>query len=203
MSQITASRGRPRVVLITGEPGTGKTTLGVTLARELRVPFVARDDVRAGMFFTAGAWTERPGTVPPSDDAVDALLRIVETMADLGVSCVVEYVVRRSRPRDLDRIVAVAECVVVRTWCRDALTRFTRRSNADRLLNRQPVLDSLGYSTIDEHTRDAARRMSAISSEMQEDFEVPVLRVNTDDGYEPEVEAIVEFATKQHSRPPA
>ena len=110
-----------------------------------------------------------------------------------GVSCVVEYVVRRERPADLQRLSAVADCVVVLTECRAPLERFAGRNRQDRLLNRQPVLEALGYATIDEHTSEAVARMRSVVREMRTDFGLPTLSVNTDDGYEPGLDAIVDF----------
>jgi predicted kinase len=187
------SQDRASVVLITGQPGSGKSTLGADLSHALRVPFIARDDVRGGLFFTAGAWSARPRSVPTSEEAVEAFLRIVETTAGLGVSCIVEYLVRQGRPDDLRRIATAADCRVVHTWCRDAQERFVRRNDTDRLLNRQPVLDVLGYATIGEHTSDASRRMRSVAGEMRTDFDLPILRVNTDDGYEPGLDGIIDF----------
>lgn len=184
------------VVLITGEPGSGKTTLGRELSGALRVPFIARDDVRGGLFYTAGAWTDEPRRVPASADAVEAFLQIVEVTAGLGVSCVVEYVVREDRPQDLERLLAVGSCVVLFTWCRDAIERFVEREQADRLLNRQAVLDALGCSSVDEHTTGAVERMRAVGLEMRTDFDLPLLRVNTDDGYDPGLDTIIDFVTR-------
>jgi predicted kinase len=180
-------------VLITGAPGSGKTTLGIELASALRVPFIARDDVRAGLFFTSGAWSAQPTRVPSAEHAVETFLRIVETVAGLGVSCIVEYVVRRGRPDDLRRIEAVADCVVLRTWCANPLERFARRNNADRLLNRQPVLDELGHASISDHTIDASERMRSVVGEMRVEFDLPLLSVNTDDGYAPGIDHVVDF----------
>ncbi len=198
ISDMTAAGSggqRAQVVLLTGTPGSGKTTLGLLLSRELRVPFVSRDDVRGGLFFTDGAWRERPRSVPTPGEAVEAMLRIVETTAGLGVSCVVEYVFRQERPADLVRIEAVAECLVVRTWCADALTRCTYRDASDRLLNRQPVLDILGHDTVLDRATSALARMRAVANEMQTDFDLPTLSVNTDDGYTPSLERIIGFIT--------
>jgi predicted kinase len=143
MTQGAASRDRARVVVVTGAPGSGKTTLGTDLSRALRIPFMARDDVRGGLFFTAGSWSARPRRVPTPEESAEAFLRM----------------------------------------------------RVDRLLNRQPVLDALGYTTIDEHTRDAVARMRSVAKAMRVDFGLPTLRVNTDDGYEPGLDDIVEFVT--------
>ena len=77
--------------------------------------------------------------------------------------------------------------------CRDHLQRFATRNSTDRLLNRQPVLDALGHTTIHEHTSDAVTRMRSVADAMRVDFELPTLRVNTDNGYEPGLDAIVDF----------
>ena len=184
---------RVRVVLITGEPGSGKSTLGIELAAALRVPFLARDDVRGGLFFTAGSWSEQPAGVPSADETVEALLQMVETMARLGVSCVVEFVVRCGREHDLERLRAVAECVVLVTSSSSSRVRFARRSLGDRLLNRRQVLDLLGFRSIVDHVEDAMARMEQVRVEMRRDFDLPTLHINTDDGCEPGLDAIVEF----------
>ena len=193
MTPCDTPSDRPRLVLVTGAPGSGKTTLGSALARELRLPFLARDDVRGGLFFTAGAWSARPGPVPTSEEAADAFLRLLETAASLGVSCVAEYLVRQQRPADIRRLSSVADCVVVLTECRGHLDRFASRNAADRLLNRRPVLAALGHATIHEHTSAAVERMRAVTGEMRRDLRLPTLRVATDDGYEPGLDAIVDF----------
>ena len=65
---------RPRIVLLTGAPGSGKSTLGRNLSSALRVPFIARDDVRGGMAMTAGAWDGTLERLPAADTAFDAFL---------------------------------------------------------------------------------------------------------------------------------
>ena len=193
MSERRVLNDRARVVLLTGAPGSGKSTLGSELARSLRIPFIARDDVRGGLFFTDGAWTPNPRRVPTSDEAVETLLRMVESTAGLGVSCIVEYVVRRGRPGDWARITAAADCVVLLTTCRDAMSRFTHREMNDALLNRRPVLEALGHASIEDHTTRAVSRMESVVDDMRTDFDVPVLQVATDQGYQPSLDQIIEF----------
>lgn len=185
---------RPRLVLVTGAPGSGKTTLGRQLAAELRVPFLARDDVRGGLLFTAGAWTDRLDHVPTGDEAIDAFLSIVETTLAAGVSCVVEYVVRAARPGDLDRLAAAGEVVVILTGATGTDARLRRRNATDRMIANRAVLDALGLSSVDEHTDAMIERMRAVEHEMRTAFSMPTLLVDTTDRYRPGLDTIVDFA---------
>lgn len=85
--------------------------------------------------------------------------------------------------------------MVIRTWCADALARCADRDAADRLRNRQSVLDVLGYDTVLKRTAAAMARMRSVASGMQSDFDLPALNVNTDDGYTPSLEQIIGFIT--------
>jgi predicted kinase len=71
---------------VTGAPGTGKSTLGKMLATMLRVPFIARDDIRGGLVFSAGAWSDAPIELPPGDEAVELFLETVEGLLAREVS---------------------------------------------------------------------------------------------------------------------
>ena len=75
---------RPWLVLVSGEPGSGKTTLGRQLAGALRLPFLSRDDVRGGLYATAGLWTDDVHDHPPREAAVEAFVEILETAARLA-----------------------------------------------------------------------------------------------------------------------
>ena len=189
---------RPRVVLVTGAPGSGKSTLGSQLAAMLRVPFIARDDIRGGLFFSAGAWGDELDRVPSADEAVEVFLQTVEGLLERGVSCVVEYVVRSHRPADLDRIVAAGECVVIMTRCDAALSRVAQRNLADRFVANRTILDAAGVGSVEEHTETVIVRMEQVEREMLREFPVPVLHVDTTEEYVPSLEAVVAFATAPH-----
>lgn len=186
---------RPRLTLITGEPGSGKSTLGTELSRALSIPFLARDDIRRGLYFTAGAWTDHPGPVPSAEASVETFLRVIESMTALGVSLVAEYVVRRDRSAELDRLRNAADCAVIVTKSSAAPQRFRTRHVRDRLINRRPVLDALGYASAEEHTVDAVERMRSVTEEMRTDFDLPTLVVDTDGEYSPGLDDIIGFVT--------
>jgi predicted kinase len=68
------------VVLITGLPGSGKNTLARRLSQLLRIPYLARDDVRGGLLFTEGAWADTLDRIPSAEEAVDVFLATAEQL---------------------------------------------------------------------------------------------------------------------------
>lgn len=133
--------------------------------------------------------------VPPADEATETFLRLVEAAASHGVSCVAEYVVRSAPSGPLDRLRAVADCRVVLTVCDGAVDRFAARNRADRFLANRAVLTALGMADAEAHTAAAVPRMQAVEAALRTTFPVPTLRVETTDGYRPDLERIIEFAT--------
>ncbi len=85
--------GRPLLVVITGPPCTGKTTLGRRLAADLGVPFIAKDGIKERLFETLGwsdrAWSRRLGVA-----SIAVLYDTLERILAAGCSCVTESVFR-------------------------------------------------------------------------------------------------------------
>lgn len=191
------SNGLPRVVLVTGVPGSGKSTLGRHIAEHLRVPFLARDDIRGGLLFSAGAWSDELRRVPSSDEAVEVFLTAVEGLLRCGVSCVIEYVIRRDRPADLERVVALSDCVVIITNCDDPMRRVVERNSVDPLIANRAVLNAVGASSVAQHTAELVKRMQQVEHDMMRDFALPILDVETTTTYQPSIDEIIGFATLQ------
>jgi predicted kinase len=73
-----------KLILFSGLPGTGKSTLASRLARELRMPLLCIDDVIGEIPPGAG--------IPFWDSRVAILLRLVQVQLDLGLSVIVDSV---------------------------------------------------------------------------------------------------------------
>jgi predicted kinase len=77
------------IVVVTGPPASGKSTVARALAEGLRLPLIAKDPVKEVLFDALGhtelEWTKRLGTA-----VYPLLYHALETQLQAGRSCVVE-----------------------------------------------------------------------------------------------------------------
>jgi predicted kinase len=173
----------PRLIVVSGPPGTGKTTLAHAIARAVGCPAICRDEIKEGMAHATPGFVPGPGdelsarTLPVFFGALELLLRA-------GVSTVAEaaFQDRLWRP-GLEPLRALAEVRIVHCVASSevALARAAsrwRESPARRAHGQPPPAD---VAQRIHHTFD---RVSV---------EAPWLEVDTTDGYEPELDRVVAF----------
>lgn len=79
----------PLLVIVSGPPGAGKTTLSSELGRRLEIPVFDRDDLKDSMFDTLG-WSDREWSQRLGMAAYELLYLVAERLIPRGVSVILD-----------------------------------------------------------------------------------------------------------------
>lgn len=167
---------KPLMVIVSGAPGAGKTTLAKALADYLRVPHVPRDDILRGMELTRG------GDINRGKEGVQAYFGVLTHMLGAGISLVTDGTLYRGlSEKDVKEIfVPIATVINVHVRAHHEFERFAKRE-AERE----------GWS--DEWVHAHMDRLKEIYNDTVDplDFGVPVIEVDATDGYAPALPRVV------------
>jgi predicted kinase len=189
---------KPKCIIVSGRPGSGKTTLAAELSRRLYLPKVSRDEVKEGYVSTFGVKHDQL----PNDTngkANEVFFGTVLNLLEGSVSVVVEAAFQHKLwTLVVPRIEEVARTFVVicdldaETSARRHLERGLRNPNREFFHGdkRVAIYRQTGHFS-PGGPYDAPR------------FDVPTLRVSTLDGYAPGIESIIEFTGGMPNKPDA
>ena len=187
MTEIAISP-RPALIVVTGRPGAGKTTLAHRLARAIRCPAVCRDEIKEGVVNTLG----RQGR--PGDEierrVYETFFETVELLLRRGVTLVAEaaFQHRNWAPRlEPLREIARIRIVLCDVEAQLARVRHVERSAAD------PDRGRFHHDRAMQ-ADEAGRALPLAEYDPPRIESVPVLAVDTSDGYRPDLQAVVAFA---------
>jgi len=182
LSQTTATP-LPLLIVVTGRPGAGKTTLAHALARAIRCPAICRDEIKEGFVNTTAqgddvAW-------PVYETFFDVVKLLLTRRITLVAEAAFQHKLWAPKLEPL-REIARIRIVLCDVDPELAHTRHVERGLAD------PARERFH----DDRAWQAAREGVARSSNDYDppQLEVPTLNVGTSNGYQPALEAIAAFA---------
>lgn len=177
----------PPLVIVSGAPAVGKTTLAAQVAGALRLPLLTRDELKEAIADTLGTPRDVAQSQRFGNAAYALLFLFTARLLDAGRGAVIESNFRRGRSEDeLRPLVARADARLIHCAA-DAGTLTERYALRHRRGERHPVhLDADRAGALAEDL--AAGRFEPL------DLPCPTLVVRTDDGYQPPMGEILAFS---------
>ncbi len=174
---------KPLLIVVTGRPGSGKTTLAHALAKEVHCPAFCRDEFKEGFVNTVNGSHDALGS-DVNRQIYETFFQAVEWMISKEISLVVEaafqhklWAPKLEPLQDLSRM-SIVICTIDPLLAR---SRFTERCLAD--------------STRERFHGD--RTVSAAIADYDPlRLSTPTLHVDTTGGYRPGMEEIVSFVMR-------
>jgi len=173
----------PRLIVVSGQAGSGKTTLAHRLASAVGCPAICRDEIKEGMVHAYGAGFVAATSDPLTQRTYPLFFDCLRLLLAGGVTVVAEAAFQhRLWAQGLEPLRELADLRIVRCIAADDVMLQRRRSRLAELRTRAAHADA-DVLTI-------SRDWDPIH------LDAPTLDVDTTDGYRPGLADIAAFAAR-------
>ena len=181
----------PTLVVVSGPPGSGKTSLAHAIAQALPCPAICRDEIKEGMAHAQGPGFQGGHGDPLTRRTLPLFFEVVRVLVEAGVTVVAEAAFQDARWRpELEPLSEHARLRIIRCHV-DPAVSFDRA--ARRAANSQHRVKAHGDSTLGKEIADWEQ---VVNSFEHISIPAPSIDVDTADGYHPTLDDIVAFITQ-------
>lgn len=162
----------PALIIITGHPGTGKTTLAHRLSDELKLPVVCKDEVKEILFDRLG-WDDKEWSQKLSLASYSIMDYMIENTLNAGSGLIIEsnFIAEYDSERMRKFIQKFgARAVQILLYCNENV-------RSDRFMNRI----SSGNRHPGHHARDKAQEHLERSKRIPLALDIPLIEIDTTD----------------------
>ena len=172
---------KPKLIIITGRPGSGKSTLSHLIAKEIRCPLISRDEIKEGYINTVK--TEHNKLPKEKNKKVyDTFFNTIEQLLDSDITIIAEAAFQHKvwiKKYDTLKQKSNIKVIICKTDPKLANKRYLERKERDPL-------------------REYFHGDPTVSMENDGPYEIikipePTLEVETTDNYNPNLSTITSF----------
>ncbi|MGV3614816.1 MAG: AAA family ATPase [Fimbriimonas sp.] len=167
---------RPKLIVVTGRPGVGKSTLVHPLARAIRCPVVSRDEIKEGMVDALGDSVDEPAVAKATYEAFFGTVRF---LLERKVTLVAEAAFQHRLWGPLEELGAISD-----------LRILVLAADSDVVASRRE------QRAVDDPARGRFHGGPVPAAYDPPRFDAPTLTIDTGQGYRPAFEEIVAFISR-------
>lgn len=186
----------PILVVVSGPPGSGKTTLAHAVAQAIPCPAMCRDEIKEGMAHAQGGEFQGGHGDPLTQRTLPLFFDVLRQLVTARVTVVAEAAFQdRLWRQGLEPLTELAQLRIVQCHVPAAVAfeRAARRAAVSE--NRRKAH---GDSTIG---KEVAHWEQAFASFERVSIPAPSIDVDTTDGYAPDLAEIVDFVNRPVGQP--
>jgi len=186
----------PLLIIVSGPPASGKSTLGKQIAAGLGVPYISKDDLKEELYDSLGK-IERALSGKLGEASMRLMYVVAKQILESGNDVVIEANFYRGvSEKDISRIVAISDAMMMHCTAPDDVLkqRYAERSDAGE---RHPV-------------HDDANKVDDLETALEEgnyeplDLGIPLIQVDTTNDFSPSVAEILGQIQEHRSlKPPS